>query len=82
MMPVENEEDKVTVAPEDYLAPDSIKAVRDTVSKTTSLPIVDSAKVERTGMGMFLLSTKQKVQSLNLKDFFTTRPFQVSLTPA
>jgi hypothetical protein len=42
---------------------------------------VDSAKVERTGMGSFLLSTKQKVQSLNLNDFFTTRPFQVSLTP-
>ena len=80
MMPVEKEEDKVTVAPEDYLVPDSIKAVADTVSKTNALP-VDSAKVERTGMGSFLLSTKQKVQSLNLKDFFTTRPFQVSLTP-
>ena len=80
MMPVEKEEDKVTVAPEDYLVPDSIKAIADTVSKTNALP-VDSAKVERTGMGMFLLSTKQKVQSLNLNDFFTTRPFQVSLTP-
>jgi hypothetical protein len=80
MTPVEKEEDKVTVAPEDYLIPDSMKAVADTVSKT-ALPPVDSAKVERTGMGMFLLSTKQKVQSLNLKDFFTTRPFQVSLTP-
>ena len=81
MMPVEKEEDKVTVAPEDYLVPDSTKTVKDTSSKTASLPPVDSAKVERTGMGSFLLSTKQKVQSLNLKDFFTTRPFQVSLTP-
>ena len=33
MMPVENEEDKVTVAPEDYLVPDSIKAVRETSFK-------------------------------------------------
>jgi hypothetical protein len=81
MMPVEKEEDKVTVAPEDYLVPDSIKTVKDTSSKTTALPAVDSAKVERTGMGSFLLSTKQKVQSLNLNHFFTTRPFQVSLTP-
>jgi len=79
MMPVEKEEDKVTVAPEDYLVPDSIKAVKDTSLKI-ALP-VDSAKVERTGMGVFLLSTKQKVQSLNLNHFFTTRPFQVSLTP-
>ena len=38
MMPVEKEEDKVTVAPEDYLLPDSIKAVADTVSKTTCTP--------------------------------------------
>jgi len=80
MMPVEKEEDKVTVAPEDYLVPDSLKTAADTVSKTIALQ-VDSAKVERTGMGMFLLSTKQKVQSLNLNHFFTTRPFQVSLTP-
>ena len=32
-------------------------------------------------MGRFLLSSKQKVQSLNLKNFFTSRPFQVSFTP-
>src|SRR6185295_9447023 len=80
MMPVEKEEDKVTVAPEDYLVPDSVKTAADTVSKTLALQ-VDSAKVERTGMGKFLLSGKQKVQSLNLNHFFTTRPFQVSLTP-
>src|SRR4030095_10337342 len=72
MMPVEREEDKVTVAPEDYLVPDSLKRTIDTVSKSIA-PAGDSAKVERTGMGRFLLSTKQQVQSLNLKNFFTTR---------
>jgi len=81
MMPVEREEDKVTIAPEDYLVPDSIKQTTDTVSKTATLSSADSANVERTGMGKFLLSTKQKVQSLNLNHFFTTRPVQVSLTP-
>src|SRR4030095_10562797 len=80
MMPVEKEEDKVTVAPEDYLVPDSLKRNSDTISKAGT-PSTDSTNVERTGMGKFLLSTKQKVQSLNLKDFFATRPFQVSLVP-
>ena len=80
MMPVEKEEDKVTIAPEDYLVPDSLKRTTDTVSRISPVPL-DSVKVERTGMGKFLLSTKQQVQSLNLKHFFTTRPFQVSLTP-
>jgi hypothetical protein len=80
MIPVEKEEDKVTVAPEDYLVPDSLKRTVDTVSKAIRVP-VDSTNVERTGIGRFLLSTKQQVQSLNLKHFFTTRPFQVSLTP-
>ena len=42
-------------------------------------PVVsDSIKVQQTGVGRFLLSGKQKVQSLNLKNFFTTRPFQIS----
>lgn len=80
MMPVEKEEDKVTVTPEDYLVPDSIKTATDTVSRAVA-PLGDSAKVERTGMGRFLLSTKQQVQSLNLNHFFTTRPVQISLTP-
>ena len=50
MMPVEKEEDKVTVAPEDYLVPDSIKAIADTVSKTHALP-VDSGKCGKNGNG-------------------------------
>jgi hypothetical protein len=38
-------------------------------------------QVEKTGMGRFLISTSQRIQSLNIPDFFATRPFQVSLTP-
>jgi hypothetical protein len=37
--------------------------------------------VEKTGMGRFLISAKQRIQSLNIPDFFAKRPFQVSLTP-
>jgi len=78
MMPLEKEEDKVTVGPQDYLRPDSVRTTPDFILKT---PAIDSQNVERTGMGKFLLSTKQKVQSLNMKDFFETRPFQVSFIP-
>jgi hypothetical protein len=38
-------------------------------------------RVEHTGFGKFFISTKQKIQSLNIPDFFAKRPFQVSLTP-
>jgi carboxypeptidase-like protein len=82
MTPVEKEQDKVTISPEDYLVPDSMKTHRtfDTVSQKIAEPN-NLSNVERTGMGMFLLSTKQKIQSLNLGHFFTTRPFQVSFVP-
>lgn len=33
------------------------------------------------GFGRFLLSSKQKVQSINIPDFFANTPFQASLTP-
>ncbi|MFC0518561.1 LA_2272 family surface repeat-containing protein [Mucilaginibacter angelicae] len=38
-------------------------------------------RVERTGMGRLFISAKQRIQSLNIPDFFAKRPFQVSLTP-
>jgi hypothetical protein len=38
-------------------------------------------RVERTGLGRVFISTRQKIQSLNIPDFFAKRPFQVSLTP-
>lgn len=80
MMPMEREDEMITIRPEDLLLPDSMRPNITSVN----LPITwssDTIKVEKTGMGRFLLSTKQKVQSLNLKHFFTTRPFQVSFVP-
>jgi hypothetical protein len=38
-------------------------------------------RVERTGLGRMFISARQKIQSLNIPDFFATRPFQISLTP-
>lgn len=38
-------------------------------------------RVERTGLGRLFISTRQKIQSLNIPDFFAKRPFQLSLSP-
>ena len=79
MEPVMFKYSMVTVNP-DYSIPDSISAALDTIS---FLPTVNQEVkvVENTGVGKFLLSTKQRIQSLNLGKFFADRPFQISLIP-
>lgn len=79
LLPEEESAATITISPEDYVN-------TDTGKKTASIPQQpvakqDTVKVEKLGLSRFLLSAKQKVQSLNLKNFFTTRPYQVSLTP-
>jgi hypothetical protein len=37
--------------------------------------------IESDGFSKFFLSTRQKIQSLNIPDFFATRPVQVSISP-
>src|SRR6188768_3445927 len=81
MMPVEIPGNNVVIKPEDYQAPDSLQVITDTTVVEQAPITTDSIKVQQTGVGRFLLSGKQKVQSLNLKNFFTTRPFQISLVP-
>jgi len=81
MMPVEIPGNNVVIKPEDYLSPDSLQVTPDTTLVEQPPVVTDSIKVQQTGVGRFLLSGKQKVQSLNLKNFFTTRPFQISLVP-
>lgn len=78
MIPIENESDQIIISPDDYLVPDSVRIIPivDTVAINA-----DTVAVEKTKVGMWLLSARQKAQSLNLRNFFTTRPFQVSLTP-
>jgi len=81
MMPVEVEADNVVIKPEDYLVPDPPQVIADTPAVVRLPVIIDSIKVQKTGIGKILLSTKQKIQSINLKRFFTTRPFQFSVIP-
>lgn len=81
MKPYELPGEMVVVRPDDFLFRDSVKPMP--VAATPMLVPLrqDTGRVEKTGVGKFLLSGKQKIQTLNLKKFFTTRPFQVSFTP-
>lgn len=71
------------ISPNDYFAPEQLKLrVRtDTTVTEYTYTKTDSTKVERTGISRFLVTSQQRIQSVNLKRFFITRPFQVSFTP-
>jgi hypothetical protein len=75
--------DITIIKPEDYFVPDSLRVRITTSSGTTEYTYIksDSSKLEKTALGNFLISSAQKFQSLNIKQFFAERPFQVSLTP-
>jgi CarboxypepD_reg-like domain len=79
IVPIEDEADNVVVKPEDYLVPDTAVDVPPVVPPVQ--PHTDSIKVERSRLGKLLISSRQKIQSLNLRKFFTERPFQVSVLP-
>lgn len=83
LMPIDLPGSRIIITPEDYLVSSAQPSTLhpDTLVARPRISIRDSIKVERTGMGRFLLSTKQKIQSVNLKKFFTERPFQASLVP-
>lgn len=86
LMPLLAESEKVVIKPEDYLTPDKEVKPQDSAFDPIAIGTAqasgrDSINVQRTGIGKFLLSAKQKIQSINLRKFFTTRPFQFSLVP-
>ncbi|MEO8961162.1 MAG: carboxypeptidase-like regulatory domain-containing protein [Ginsengibacter sp.] len=83
IMPLEEKQLLITVSPADLYMPDSLKVriENDTISTEYLYVKRDSIKLEKTTAGKFLLSSKQKIESLNLKKFFTERPFQVSVVP-
>jgi hypothetical protein len=79
----EEDNKTITIRPEDYFVPDSLRVRMETRDGMVEYTYVraDSSKVEFTRMARFLLSSRQKMQTLNLKKFFTSRPYQVSLIP-
>jgi hypothetical protein len=71
------------ISPQDYFTPDS--NVLPDKPGTSFTPYLygntNIIKVEKTKAGKFLFSARLKVQSLNLSQFFTTRPYQLSFIP-
>lgn len=85
LVPLQQEAENIIVTPAGQNTGDTMITAGTTTTaaaEKTAAPRGDSLKVEKSGWAKLLLSGKQKVQSLNLNKFFTTRPFQVSLTPA
>lgn len=84
IVPVSSDDRITIVRPEDYFLPDSLRVTiqnSDSTATTYTYVKVDSFTVEKTGIGKFLLSSRQRIQTINLKKFFTERPFQLSITP-
>ena len=72
------------ISPEDYFVPEQLKLrVRQPDSTISEYTFVkqDTTNVENTRAAKLLVSTEQKVQSINLRKFFTSRPYQVSVIP-
>ncbi|WP_316820106.1 STN and carboxypeptidase regulatory-like domain-containing protein [Pedobacter gandavensis] len=59
----------ITVKPESYDDPDKEKGA------------MFSNAIDKLGIGRFFISSKQKIQNLNIPSFFANTPFQASLTP-
>lgn len=84
IIPLEIQEQNVVIGPKNYVAPDSIMIAvqqNDSVKWLYTYRKTDSVKVENSRFANFLISSKQKLQSLNLSKFFTVRPVQASLVP-
>lgn len=83
IVPISADDRLTIVRPEDYFMPDSLHIVveKEKTITTYTYVKVDSSTVEKTGMGKFLLSTKQRMQTVNLRKYFTERPYQISMTP-
>lgn len=70
----------VTISPDEgYQNPDPIRVETEDPAKRGQK---DPIKVEMTGWGRLLLSSRLKIQSINLRKFFIQQPFQLSFLPA
>ncbi len=81
MVPIEFQTGNIVVAPGDFLIPDTTMSAADSALVPGTPLRTDTIKVQQAGVGRVFLSERQKKQSLNLKNFFTGRPFQFSLVP-
>lgn len=84
LAPVEFYGANVVIRPVHLPVPDSVYMVIPQPDSSTILYLykkLDSLRVQKTALGKFLLSSRLKMQSINLGKFTTVRPVQLSLTP-
>lgn len=83
LTPAYSKPEIVTIKPADYLnaALPVATLTIDTAINSPSLRFVDTLKLERNRRAKFLITARQKIQSLNLKNFITSRPYHASFTP-
>ncbi|MBC7827860.1 MAG: hypothetical protein H7122_08945 [Chitinophagaceae bacterium] len=84
IVPAEISDHTITIRPQNYKAPESIQLqvpIDDSTRWLYTYIKKDSVLVERTALGRWLVSSKQRIQSINLSKFFTVRPVQGSIVP-
>ena len=84
IVPLEISEHTITIRPQNYEAPESIQLqlpINDSAHWLYTYVKKDSVLVEKTALGRWLVSSKQRIQSINLSKFFTVRPVQGSIVP-
>lgn len=84
LVPADSLPEVITISPVPVNLPaDSLKthAVIDSSQYIYTTKKVDSSRLERTKLVQFLLSSRQKIQDLNIDKFIATRPYQISVTP-
>lgn len=77
--PLSTSRKMVTISPDGYLPSDSIRVE---LNGDSVYMRKDPIRVEMSGWGRFLLSSRLKIQSINLRKYFIQQPFQLSLLPA
>ena len=60
---------------------EQVDTINNNINDTTGNSDTEPAGLEQTSFGRFLLSARQKIRTLNMKTFFTEKPFQFSVVP-
>jgi len=84
LVPLDISESTVVIGPAGYKAPESIDLqipINDSTSQIFRYVKKDSFTIERTALGKWFVSSRQRLQSINMKKFFVARPYQVSIVP-
>lgn len=84
LVPLDISESTVVIGPAGMQVPESIDLeipINDSMSRIFRYEKKDSFTIERTALGKWFVSSRQRLQSINLKKFFVARPYQVSVVP-